>query len=32
MPMTEKGLIDTEKPEWLAQMETVLEVLNEESS
>ncbi len=29
MPMTEKGLIDTEKPEWLAQMETVLEVLNE---
>ena len=29
MPMTEKGLIDTEKPAWLAQMETVLEVLNE---
>jgi PAS domain S-box-containing protein len=29
MPMTEKHAIETEKREWLAQMETVLEVLNE---
>ncbi len=29
MPMTEKDTIDMEKPPWLANMETVLEVLNE---
>jgi PAS domain S-box-containing protein len=29
MPMTEKDPIGQEKPEWLMQMETVLEVLNE---
>lgn len=29
MPMTEKDPIGEEKPEWLAQMETVLEVLND---
>jgi PAS domain S-box-containing protein len=29
MPMTSSDSLDTEKPGWLAQMETVLEVLNE---
>jgi PAS domain S-box-containing protein len=29
MPMTRKDPIEAEQPEWLAQMETVLEVLNE---
>src|SRR5271170_7701714 len=29
MPVTSSGWLDAEKPEWLAQMETVLEVLNE---
>ena len=29
MPMTSNDSLDTERPEWLAQMETVLEVLNE---
>jgi PAS domain S-box-containing protein len=29
MPMAEKDPVGMEKPEWLAQMETVLEVLNE---
>ncbi|MGC1417569.1 MAG: SpoIIE family protein phosphatase [Candidatus Acidiferrum sp.] len=29
MPMTEKDPIGEEKPEWLTQMETVLEVLND---
>jgi PAS domain S-box-containing protein len=29
VPMTEKERIEMEKPEWLAQMETVLEVLEE---
>src|SRR5271165_3290336 len=29
MPMAEKDCLDVEKPGWLANMETVLEVLNE---
>ena len=29
MSVTGRDLIETEKPEWLTQMETVLEVLNE---
>jgi PAS domain S-box-containing protein len=29
MPMTSRDSLEAEKPEWLAQMETVLEVLNE---
>jgi hypothetical protein len=29
MPVTERDSIEMEKPEWLIQMETVLEMLNE---
>ena len=29
MAMTTKDSLEMEKPEWLSQMETVLEVLNE---
>jgi hypothetical protein len=29
MPVNGRDSIDTEKPEWLTQIETVLEVLNE---
>jgi hypothetical protein len=29
LPLTEPDSIETEKPDWLTQLETVLEVLNE---